>query len=262
MQPKFTRMRSGAVLQYLLLPFFMLFILVGTVRSQVVTLTTEADPTYNGNNTFGAVNSAVTFVIQNANPFPITLTSVDSYFNPANIGAVSGTTPTLWYSTTSLSGAVNIANPTWTVVATGGPVTIGAAGYYNVLNGLTFTIPASTNIRFALQSTQGLSYSGGGTGVPAINSFTSNGVSLHNGSYQIAAQNVGYAGSFPGPTFNPRHFTGRVTVNISSAPCTGTPAPGNTISSVASVCPTIPFNLSLQNATTGGPVDEVPDCHW
>lgn len=41
----------------------------------------------------------------------------------------------------------------------------------------------------------------------------------------------------------------------SSGPCTGTPAPGNTISSAgASVCPSSPFTLSLQNATTGSGV--------
>ena len=37
-------------------------------------------------------------------------------------------------------------------------------------------------------------------------------------------------------------------------PCTGTPAPGNTISSVPTVCPNIPFNLSVQNPTLGSGV--------
>lgn len=36
--------------------------------------------------------------------------------------------------------------------------------------------------------------------------------------------------------------------------CSGTPAPGNTLSSAASVCPSTPFTLTLQNATTGGGV--------
>lgn len=41
----------------------------------------------------------------------------------------------------------------------------------------------------------------------------------------------------------------------SSGPCTGTPAPGNTVSSVgASVCPSSPLTLSLQNATSGSGV--------
>lgn len=42
------------------------------------------------------------------------------------------------------------------------------------------------------------------------------------------------------------------TINISALnACSGTPAPGNTISSVASVCSGVSFNLSLQNTITG-----------
>jgi hypothetical protein len=35
------------------------------------------------------------------------------------------------------------------------------------------------------------------------------------------------------------------------AACSGTPAPGNTVSGVSSACPGVSFNLSLQNATSG-----------
>jgi hypothetical protein len=40
----------------------------------------------------------------------------------------------------------------------------------------------------------------------------------------------------------------------SSAPCAGTPNPGNTVSSTNPVCPSINFTLSAQNATTGSGV--------
>jgi subtilisin-like proprotein convertase family protein len=40
-------------------------------------------------------------------------------------------------------------------------------------------------------------------------------------------------------------------IDYATGPCSGTPTPGNTISSVASVCPSIPFNLTLQNGTGG-----------
>ncbi len=40
----------------------------------------------------------------------------------------------------------------------------------------------------------------------------------------------------------------------SSAPCTGTPAPGNTLSTATTACPGINFTLSLQNATAGAGV--------
>ncbi len=40
----------------------------------------------------------------------------------------------------------------------------------------------------------------------------------------------------------------------SSSPCTGTPTPGNTISTANPVCPTVNFTLSTQNATVGSGV--------
>jgi len=43
-------------------------------------------------------------------------------------------------------------------------------------------------------------------------------------------------------------------VDYFTSACTGTPAPGNTISSVTTVCPGINFNLTLQNPTVGSGV--------
>jgi subtilisin-like proprotein convertase family protein len=43
-------------------------------------------------------------------------------------------------------------------------------------------------------------------------------------------------------------------VTYTSAACTGTPNPGNTVSSVTTACPGIPFNLSLANCTPGSGV--------
>jgi len=44
-------------------------------------------------------------------------------------------------------------------------------------------------------------------------------------------------------------------LNYTTGPCSGTPTPGNTISSVTtSICPGTPFNLSLQNQTLGSGV--------
>lgn len=40
-------------------------------------------------------------------------------------------------------------------------------------------------------------------------------------------------------------------IDYSTGACSGTPNPGNTLSSVASACPGVSFTLSLQNATTG-----------
>lgn len=43
-------------------------------------------------------------------------------------------------------------------------------------------------------------------------------------------------------------------IDYATSVCTGTPTPGNTISSVATICPGIPFSLSVQNGTSGSGV--------
>jgi subtilisin-like proprotein convertase family protein len=43
----------------------------------------------------------------------------------------------------------------------------------------------------------------------------------------------------------------KINYTVTGATACATPAPGNTVSSLASVCPGLPFNLSLQNATAG-----------
>ena len=40
-------------------------------------------------------------------------------------------------------------------------------------------------------------------------------------------------------------------INYTTSACTGTPDPGNTISSASTVCPTTPFNLSFSNSVAG-----------
>jgi subtilisin-like proprotein convertase family protein len=59
-----------------------------------------------------------------------------------------------------------------------------------------------------------------------------------------------------GPLGNNSDYIGIDDVLYTSFPpnCTGTPAPGNTISSVTNICPGLPFNLSVQNNTSGSGV--------
>ncbi len=40
-------------------------------------------------------------------------------------------------------------------------------------------------------------------------------------------------------------------IDYTTGPCTGTPTPGNTLTTAAAVCPSTPFTLSLQNTTQG-----------
>ncbi len=215
----------------------------GSNLAAQTTLSTASGTGYTGANSFGAVNSSVTFVVENTSGNDILLTSLSSWLNTAN----TGTVPTLWFSSTSLSGAPTIGTPAWTPVATGNPITVSTDGVTPVFSNLGFLIPNGAVYRFALQSTLGLGYSGSGTGAGVTpNVFSGGGVSLRVGNAQIGGLNVGYAGAFPSPTFNPRFFTGSITF-IPAIACTGTPNPGNTISSVTSACPGVNFTLSNQN---------------
>ncbi len=53
-----------------------------------------------------------------------------------------------------------------------------------------------------------------------------------------------------GPAGNNSDYIGVDDVQY-GVPCAGTPTPGNTVSTVATTCPTVPFTLSLQNPASG-----------
>ncbi len=208
-----------------------------------ITLSTASGTGYTGTNSFGAVNSVITFVVENTTSNTVLLNSMSHWLNTAN----NGTVPTLWYTTTSLSNAPNVATPIWTQIATGNPITVTTSGVNPIFSGLSFPIPAGATYRFAFQSSLGMGYSGSGSGAGVTpNVFSSSGLNLLVGNSQISGFNIGYAGGFPAPTNNPRFFTGSLTF-IPAVACSGTPAPGNTLSSVAAACAGVNFTLSTQN---------------
>ncbi|MCS6934176.1 MAG: GEVED domain-containing protein [Chitinophagales bacterium] len=192
-------------------------------------------------------NSAITFVIQNNSGADIILTQVDNYLQTAN----NNTNVTLWYSATSLSGAPTIATPTWTQIANAGPIAAPSNGVYPHFTNLNFLIPNGVTYRFAIQSSNGIRYSGPSP-VPSPYIFTVGGVSLLCGGAQINGLNVGYGGSFPSPPNNPRAFTGAITF-VPATSCSGQPNLGNTVAP-DSVCPNVPFNIGIQNSNQGAGV--------
>ena len=64
---------------------------------------------------------------------------------------------------------------------------------------------------------------------------------------------IAVEGTVPGPcsTYSWGETEDYLINIVAAVPCSGTPAPGNTISSLASVCSGISFDLSLQNTITG-----------
>ncbi len=206
------------------------------------TLTTLPNPPFNATNGAGA-NTAVTFVIENTNPFPILLNGVSTWLNTTD----ANSTLQLWYSATSLSGAPTIATPAWTqisqVTAFPAPAVNGITPVWTTLG---FTIPASTQYRFAVWYVNiGSHYSGTGAGTVTPSTFTGDGVNLKLGDVQIAGANVGYGGAN-----NPRWWTGAITFQP-AGPCTNPPVPGTVSSTATNACLNIPFTLSLTGGTGG-----------
>jgi subtilisin-like proprotein convertase family protein len=193
--------------------------------------------------------SGITFVVQNTNATSRVLTQIDQTWDPAF--TASPAVVKLWMTTTQLSGiGTGVASPAWTLMATNSNLVVAALGTIPTFTGLSIVIPAGAQYRFAVESSSGVVYGGAGT-LP--NNFTADGMVLKTGDAQIAAANVGYALN-PPPTLanNPRFFGGKITWALETACTGGAFNPGNTISSLASACSGIPFNLSVQNTPVAG----------
>ena len=89
--------------------------------------------------------------------------------------------------------------------------------------------------------------------MPTPNVFSSGGINLQLGNFQIAAQNVGFGGVAPtAPAGNTPVFFGGTVTLVSTLPCAGTPAVGNTLSTANPVCPGVNFTLSTQTPSASG----------
>lgn len=197
--------------------FFLLITAFFCNALQAQTLSTTGGTNYGAQSIFPAGNAAaITFVVQNANASPRILTKVDCFAaadQPDN-------TYSLWYTATSLSGTPNISSPVWTLAATGEPVSAAADGIVTVLDNISVVIPANTQYRFALATTNGIRYTGTTQGTPSPNNFSAGGLTLRLGNSSVGGLPVGYGGAFPGPANQPRYFTGSLffTTCSSTAP--------------------------------------------
>jgi hypothetical protein len=221
-----------------LLCLFLFLVLGKTVSAQTVV---SPVPT---TTTFLSGASGITFNLENTNAGPIIVTGVDMYMDVAS----SGATYTLWYTTSALSGTSTVNTPTWTQIATNTPAAISASGVYPIFTGLTFNMPGTTTYRFCVVSSNRVDY---GSAAPG-NTATAGGVSLRVGDFQIAAANVGYAGSGANPSLanTPRWFYGSVTF-MPAAPCVAPPTPGNPVASSTNVCSGGNLDLTLSGNSFG-----------
>lgn len=249
------RMYQGA----LMLCVLQLFLSHAALAQSSITTGLPSAPSSLSGTTVG-----ITWAMQNNNTSPITITGLDFYMSAAN----GAQTWTLWYSSTSLSGTTSITTPTFTQIASVSAPAPTATAIIPLFTSLSFVIPASTTYRFAITTTgSSINYGGAGT---TTNIFSTSGVDLLRGDYQIASANVGWAASSFTTNISPRFFCGTVYFNnVVGPPCTTAPNTP-TISTAAMTTPictngtkTIsgsvaspPTNLQYQweqSATSAGP---------
>jgi subtilisin-like proprotein convertase family protein len=232
--------------------FFVLLSILLIYVGKAQTISTAGGTNYAGN--FSINNAAPlieSFVIKNTNATDVVLTTVNTQM--ANYFTATAGLPSvnkLFYSSTSLSGVFDVSTPAWTQIGAGTSIVPAALTVLPAVTCMNFVIPAGAEYRFALEMTKGMAFSF--TPTPTPNTFTVGGVILKLGDAQIAGSAVGYAGLSPVvPAGNAGAFFGGSVVLVPAGACTGTPNPGNTISTVASSCSGVPFNLSLQNCLAG-----------
>ena len=183
-------------------------------------------------------SSMVTFNFQNTNTNDVIITEVASV-----TGTTGANTATLWYKPTPINQTTMVVSTAngWTQVAAQ-PFTGVANTTTNIgqpmLTGLNLIIPAGTTYGLALSLTSGLRYS---TLTAGVYPFAGGGCNL------ITGTDIGFGGTLTSG-INNRGFLGSVSF-ISGTACTGTPNAGITSTSVNPICPSVPFNLSMANAT-------------
>ncbi|HTN47785.1 MAG TPA: hypothetical protein VL098_15660, partial [Flavipsychrobacter sp.] len=183
----------------------------------------------------------LTFIVDNTNSYPITISDIDMY-KAANS---SGMVYQLVYSTTSLSGTPAVTNTAiWTTIASVTQSTVTTTGIHPAFPGINFNIPANTIYRFAVINTTSSNLQiGSTTSVP--NSYSSGGVTLGTGNYQIGGQNVGYWSG------NSGYFWGGAITFAPATPCISPPTAGAATVTNASPCAGTNIGLSLTGSTGG-----------
>ncbi len=183
-------------------------------------------------------SSMITFNFQNTNTNDVIITEIASATS-----TTGANTATLWYKPTAINQTTMVVSTAngWTQV-TAQPFTGVANTTTNIgqpmLTGLNLIIPAGATYGLALSLTSGLRYS---TLTAGSYTFPGGGCNL------ITGTDIGFGGTLTSG-INNRGFLGSVSF-ISGTACTGTPNAGNTASSANPVCPSVPFNLNMANAT-------------
>jgi hypothetical protein len=193
----------------------------------------------------GSAPAGLSFTITNSNSYSIDLTNVDCYRGTTS----NGTTYTLYYHTTSISGTSNVATtPGWTVLSSVVASTVTTTAIHPTFSGFTLTIPANTTYRFAMM-TSGAGVSAGQT-TATPTSFTAGGVTVGTGNHQINSAAVGYFISASNFILAGYAWAGTITF-APSVPCITPPTAGTATVSNPNPCLGSSFQLNATGSTGG-----------
>jgi hypothetical protein len=237
----FFKLSEMQFIKTLLRPLFI--VLLGLISFvNVEAQTTISTTGFTNNNGFGLV----TFNFKNNNASAVIITDIASVVSTSGAVDVKA-----FFNTTAINGApgaISAANG-WTQFGAAtitGIANTATATAQPFLSGLTLLVPAGATYGIAVQAANG----GSATGCLRYSTITAGAYTFSGGGCDIlTGTSIGYAGDLSPavPANTPRGFLGSVGFVTASA-CSGTPAPGNTVSAVTSACPGTAFTLSLQNS--------------
>ena len=205
----------------------------------------QAQITLNTTHTNNNGASSIIFNVQNTNTNDIIITGVNCHLgtNAANnLQLLYRTTPLVDAAAPWDHGIVGAGQNGWISVATGVANSNTTNGIVPALTNLSLIVPAGATYQLAFSGTtiQYMTLTSGA----GLNTFSAGGVNI------ITGDGISWAGgAYPATPVNyPRGLVGGITF-ISGTACTGTPNAGVTSTATNPVCPSVPFNLTMANAT-------------
>ena len=205
----------------------------------------QAQITLNTTHTNNNGASSIIFNVQNTNTNDIIITGINCHLGTStanNLQLLYRTTPLIDNTTPWDHGIVGAGQNGWLPVATGTVVSTLANGIVPALTNLNLIVPAGATYQLAFSGTtiQYMTLTSGA----GLNTFSAGGVNI------ITGDGISWAGAaYPATPVNyPRGLVGGITF-ISGTACTCTPNAGVTSTATNPVCPSVPFNLTMANAT-------------
>jgi hypothetical protein len=189
--------------------------------------------------------SSIIFNVQNTNANDIIVTGVNCHLgtNAANnLQLLYRTTPFVDNAAPWDNGIVGAGQNGWILAGTAVVNSNTTNGIVPAISNLNLIVPAGATYQLGFSGTtiQYMTLTNGA----GLNTFSAGGVNI------ITGDGISWAGgAYPATPVNyPRGLVGGITF-ISGTACTGTPNAGVTATATNPVCPSLPFNLTMANAT-------------